>query len=331
MLECADSPAVRASAVVVFSQVIALIPINPRLKANLFSAVKTAALEADPSAPVRHALRSCAVPIFRHLKGAFATNLVGIVTRLASDSSPWVVCEVPKFLVAYMEVTGQVEATLSIGAKLLDSQDWHVRCGFVLALADIFRSRQVPFGVVFPILERAVKDTEDEVVTAAAEQLPFVARLAGIVPDERGLRRRANIQGIGPGGDDAGEPGRDEHIRPPVASAGLRQLFALTDGSGHQPCFVNPGLHNPDRLWRMRRAVFVAQDEKLSAKIVPQFEASFASRLCGVEIHIPDGDTLLDALHTCEPLRCHGARRRWQGRQAGEDGRTKRREPGPVQ
>jgi hypothetical protein len=55
-----------------------------------------------------------------------------------------------------------------------------VRCGFVLALADIFRSRQVPFGVVFPILERAVKDTEDEVVTAAAEQLPFVARLVGI-------------------------------------------------------------------------------------------------------------------------------------------------------
>jgi hypothetical protein len=34
------------------------------------------------------------------------------------------------------------------------------------------------------------------------------------------------------------------------------------------------------------------------------------------------GSTLLDALHTCEPLRCHGARRRWPGRQAGEDGRT---------
>jgi hypothetical protein len=87
---------------------------------------------------------------------------------------------VPKFLVAYMEVSGQVERTLSIGAKLLDSRDWHVRCGFVLALADIFRSQPVPFGVVFPILERAVTDTEDEVVTAAAEQLPFVAGLADI-------------------------------------------------------------------------------------------------------------------------------------------------------
>jgi hypothetical protein len=44
-----------------------------------------------------------------------------------------------------------------------------MRCGFLLALVDIFCGRQVAFDVLFSVLERG------EVVTAAADQLPSVA------------------------------------------------------------------------------------------------------------------------------------------------------------
>jgi HEAT repeat protein len=99
------------------------------------------------------------------------------MTEFAKDTSSVVVCEVPRFLAEYGKVTSGIAKPLEIGKTLLASSDWLIRCSFVSSLSSIFEIQRPAFLVV--ALE-ALGEQEKEVQIAAAEQLPFLAKLTGI-------------------------------------------------------------------------------------------------------------------------------------------------------
>lgn len=172
-----DSPTIRASAVMLFSETIDVF--NAQIKSGIFtSACKD--LEKDPVIIVRQSFATSSPKLVDQLKGALATKLYSIMLEFASDPSFSVCCEVPKFLIQYMKTNGNIDKVKEIGEKLSKSNNWRVRCMYIASLTSIFQGSNAEFKDIFPIIENAANDTEDEVKTAAAEQLPLVVVLKGV-------------------------------------------------------------------------------------------------------------------------------------------------------
>ena len=174
-----DSPALSASAVLVFSGIIECV--DPTLKAKLFDSF--IGFENSPVVMVRHALAAAAAGLVKYLKGAHEGKIRGTMIKFASDDSYSVACEVPKFLIAYMQANGKVEHAVEIGKKLMESKHWRVRCEYIRNLQDIYKGQDVGFDMISNLLVEAVNDEEDEVKTAAAEELPYLATFAKIDED----------------------------------------------------------------------------------------------------------------------------------------------------
>lgn len=174
-----NTPALSASAVVIFSRLVGLVEAS--LKARLFDTF--VGFENSPVVMVRHGLATAAAGLVKYLKGAHEGKIRGTMIKFASDPSYSVACEVPKFLAAYLKANGKVEHALEIGKKLMENSHWRVRCEYIRSLEDIYSGQDVGFDLICPLLIEAVNDEEDEVKTAAAEELPYLAKLKGI---ERG-------------------------------------------------------------------------------------------------------------------------------------------------
>ncbi|OHS99071.1 hypothetical protein TRFO_08645 [Tritrichomonas foetus] len=180
MLEQKESPSIRAAAIAVYANTIT--KFSPQVKQSLF--MKIEAMKEDPAVNVRQSYASSAALMAAHVKGALATNLLTSMSLLASDDSYSVCCEVPKFLISYMKAFNNAQKVFEIGEKLMASKNWRVRCMYVASLSDIFKGQTVEFGPIFNIIENASKDPDDEVQTAAAEELVFLSELQDIDKDK---------------------------------------------------------------------------------------------------------------------------------------------------
>jgi hypothetical protein len=176
MSESQDLATVRACSLLIFSQTIHLLV--PATKSTLFSSLRR--LESDLAVIVRHSFAVAARRIIRFLKGTFATNLLSVMREFATDRSFTVCCEVAKFLIDYVDVSSQVDKALEVGSLLLNCSNWRVRCSYVNLLSQIYSGQKVEFEVIFEILKAAAGDPDDEVKTAAAEQLPFLTQLENL-------------------------------------------------------------------------------------------------------------------------------------------------------
>lgn len=166
-----DSPSIRATAISIYAQSISLF--STQIKSSLFN-VKIDKLKEDPAVNVRQSYAAAASTMISYLKGTIATNLYTSVLALASDPSYSVCCEVPSFLVEYMKTNNNPEKVFEIGDKLLQSDNWRVRCVYIASLKDIFRNQKVDFDSIYKIINNASLDKDDEVATAAAEALPLL-------------------------------------------------------------------------------------------------------------------------------------------------------------
>lgn len=171
-----ESPALIASALTIMGNVIDLLDFSAQ--AEMFSAY--AKLESNDTVMVRVAWITAASDIVKHMKGSYIPKLLGAMNEFAGDSCCPAGCAIPKFMQVFVEKHGQVDEIMVLGQKLLEHPNWRVRCEYVRNIENIYSKETVDFGGIFKILSAAVEDAEDEVKTAAAEELPFLSTLSGI-------------------------------------------------------------------------------------------------------------------------------------------------------
>ena len=175
-----SSPSMRAAGILIYAKSIS--KFSPSVKSSMFMTIEP--LKEDPAVNVRQSYAASAALIIPYVKGALISNLLTSITILASDESYSVCCEIPSFLSAYMKTKGNPETALEIGAKLLSSNNWRVRCMYIASLHDIFKDQDLSFDSIFDILSQASNDSDDEVKTAAAEELIFLSTFNNIDPQK---------------------------------------------------------------------------------------------------------------------------------------------------
>lgn len=171
-----ESAALKASAITILGNVMDILDVSTQ--ADMFS--RYSKLEDDDAVMVRVAWVTAASEIVKHVKGSYVPSLLGTMTKLAGDKSCPICCSIPKFMESFVKKHGQVEKVISLGQKLLEHPNWRVRCEYVMKIGSIYSKDNVDFSSIFEILSTAVNDSEDEVKTAAAENLPFLATLNDI-------------------------------------------------------------------------------------------------------------------------------------------------------
>ena len=115
---------------------------------------------------------ACSVISFADKESA---ALFDIISGFAKDESVSVVCEVPRFLVKYVEKTGDLTKALSAGSELQKHENWRARCAWILSLSDLFSKHTDKCETMVDILTSAVIDPVEEVKTSVAEEMPFLA------------------------------------------------------------------------------------------------------------------------------------------------------------
>ena len=131
--------------------------------------------------------------------------LFEVMEKFAGDESVSVVCEVPRFLVKYVERTGDLDKAVGIGATLMKNENWRVRCAWILSLSSLFDKVRDKCEKMVDSMIAALKDDMEEVRTAVAEQMAFLAtvdisgyedkvkQLISVLVTAKGQHTRASI------------------------------------------------------------------------------------------------------------------------------------------
>ncbi|KAH0796004.1 HEAT repeat family protein [Histomonas meleagridis] len=172
-------PVVRAAGIAVYANVISLI--STQLKSTIFESLAKN-INKEPIIVRQSFTASCPL-IIPYLDDNQISTLLSIISIMAEDDCFSVSCEIPNALAKYLEQHSDIEQVLKIGDKLLNSKNWRVKCTYIDSVSDIFKGHSIEFGMIYPILKKVVfslVEEEDEVKTAAAQQMHFLSTLQNV-------------------------------------------------------------------------------------------------------------------------------------------------------
>lgn len=118
--------------------------------------------------------------LMRTLSPADTNELLSVVQSFVEDKSASITCEIPKFLVKYVHHTKQIDKIHETIPLLLESQNWRVRCATFVCFTDIFKESHEQANNLLTYFEKAVEDADNEVRTAASQQLSFISTLNNV-------------------------------------------------------------------------------------------------------------------------------------------------------
>ena len=102
-------------------------------------------------------------------------KIIQIVSNMTKSDSPTIAYEIPNFIAQYATCDDcDMNNIILLINGLLESPNWRVRCKLFMSLNDINNTKELPKEFLIEIFHKALKDEEDEIRIAAAQQIPIL-------------------------------------------------------------------------------------------------------------------------------------------------------------